>query len=89
MDLGIKLEILLYEISSCLYWVSLTELVFFIFGLLLFFADSVEMGAQWLHIMHLARASVGLLLVKRLPTSHEITKNLNLKSFGNEQKLTF
>jgi len=44
MDLGIKLEILLYEISSCLYWVSLTELILFIFGCLLFFADSVEMG---------------------------------------------
>lgn len=89
LDLGIKLEILLYEISSCLYWLSLSELVLFIFGLLLFFADTGEMGGQWLHLLHIVRALVGLLLVKKLPTSHEITKQLNLKTFGNDSKLTF
>lgn len=88
LDFGIKLEILLYEISSCMYWVSLSEFGLFLFGLFLFFADSSEMGAFWIHVMHLGRAIVGLIIVKKLPTSHQIAESLTMPG-NDDTKLTF
>eukprot|EP00351_Strombidinopsis_sp_SopsisLIS2011_P006163 CAMPEP_0116880330 /NCGR_PEP_ID=MMETSP0463-20121206/12235_1 /TAXON_ID=181622 /ORGANISM="Strombidinopsis sp, Strain SopsisLIS2011" /LENGTH=132 /DNA_ID=CAMNT_0004530753 /DNA_START=294 /DNA_END=692 /DNA_ORIENTATION=- len=88
LDFGIKLEILLYEISSCMYWVSLSEFGLFLFGLFLFFADAGEMGAFWIHILHLVRGVVGLVIVKKLPTSHQIAESIEMPG-NNETKLTF
>eukprot|EP00352_Strombidinopsis_acuminata_P005306 CAMPEP_0176374936 /NCGR_PEP_ID=MMETSP0126-20121128/27138_1 /TAXON_ID=141414 ORGANISM="Strombidinopsis acuminatum, Strain SPMC142" /NCGR_SAMPLE_ID=MMETSP0126 /ASSEMBLY_ACC=CAM_ASM_000229 /LENGTH=123 /DNA_ID=CAMNT_0017735775 /DNA_START=41 /DNA_END=412 /DNA_ORIENTATION=- len=40
LDFGIKVEILLYEIASIMYWVSLGEIGLFIFGIFIFFTQA-------------------------------------------------
>jgi hypothetical protein len=39
LDLGIKLEMLMYDLSSSLYWGSLAELASFLFAFMLFCSD--------------------------------------------------
>ena len=40
-DVGIKIQIILFELSSSLFWGSLGELLLFVFGFLLFFRRAV------------------------------------------------
>src|SRR5438067_359761 len=62
LDLTIKLELVLHELSSTLYWQSLLEIGLFTLSLLLFFTDPFEMVYIWFHLLHLGRAFIGLML---------------------------
>ena len=75
-DLGIKVQIILYQLSTSLFWSSITEIVVFLFSILLFFTDVREMGPVFLHIFHLLRGVAGFLVVKKIPNSHELIENV-------------
>lgn len=70
LDIGIKLEMLLYDLSSYLFWGSMAELGAFVFSLVLFFTDAGQMAAIFFFIFHIPRGILGLLLVKKMPISH-------------------
>ena len=72
LDIGIKLEMLLYDLSSYLFWGSLAELGAFMFSLMLFFTDAAEMAAIFFFIIHIPRGILGLLLIKKMPVSHQM-----------------
>lgn len=75
-DLGIKVQIILYQLSSSLFWSSITEIVVFLFSFLLFFTDVREMGPIFLHIFHVFRGLAGFFIVKKIPNSHELIENV-------------
>ena len=52
LDLGIKVQIILHELSSSLFWSSVGEVFLFIFSFFIFFTDPREMGAIFLHLAH-------------------------------------
>jgi len=54
--------------------------------MLLFFTDPVEMVYIWFHIFHIVRGAVGLILMKRLPKSHQMASNM---SIPKDDKMTF
>lgn len=74
----------LYDLSSSLYWGSLAELSAWIFGFLLFVSKASEMAAFWFFVLHILRAVFGLFILKKLPASHTIIANIQVSS-GNKK----
>lgn len=72
LDLALKSEILFYELSSTVYWISQLELVVFYFGAVIWFSQVSALGTLWLHIMHVPRSLVGILLVVNMPNTHDL-----------------
>ncbi|CDW82513.1 UNKNOWN [Stylonychia lemnae] len=96
LDLAIKTELVLVsrqsqlafqnDLTASLFWFSLVELALFIFSMLLFFTDPTEMVYIWFHIFHVLRGGVGLILMKKLPKSHQMASNM---SIPKDDKMTF
>ena len=76
LDLGIKFEMLLYDLSSNLYWGSIAEVLAFLFNLLLFTTDPTEMAPIWFLSCHLVRGIVGILVIVKIPASHKLVKSM-------------
>ena len=76
LDLGIKVQIIIHELSSSLFWSSVAEVFLFIFSIFVFFTDPREMVGIFFHLAHLARGVVGILIVKKLPNSHDIISDI-------------
>jgi hypothetical protein len=70
---------LLYDLSSFLFWGSLAELGAFAFSITLFFTDPAEMAAVWFFVVHIPRGIIGLLLIKKMPVSHQMLNKTLVK----------
>ena len=75
-DTTIKLEMLLNQFHSTLYWLSIEE--FFLMCLLwIFFLRSPsQMWFFLLNVPHLPRGCIGLQISRRVPKSHEIINQI-------------
>jgi hypothetical protein len=69
-DLGVKMQIIFYELSSALFWCSVGELMLFLFAFLIFLPDAKEMGGIFYHTLHVGRGAIGVLILRKLPTLH-------------------
>lgn len=78
MDLAIKMQMILFDLSSSLWWSSMAEVFIFLFALFVFFIDASRMGFVWMFIPHLVRAALGLLIVKKMPTTHDIVAGMKI-----------
>ena len=84
MDLAIKMQMIVFDFSSSLWWSSMAEfLIFFPFGLFVFFLDAGRMGAIWLFIPHLVRGFLGLLIIKKMPTTHDMVNKIDIPPSEN------
>lgn len=77
-DLGVKLEILLFELQSVIYWLSLVEIFFYVLSLIMFFRLIEDMWSVWLFTPHFMRGVVGLMINRQLPRSDYMIKELEL-----------
>lgn len=75
MDLGVKVELMLMEMYSNLFWNSVLELLIFVVMLILFITDPAALGGIWLMIIHVIRGAIGLLILRNMPLTHDIIKN--------------
>ena len=87
LDIGIKLEMVLYDLQAALYWGSLAELSSFLFTFLLFCSNASQMAGFWLFIFHAARGGLGLFILKKLPASHNVIAGIKVSS--TSQKVSF
>ena len=79
IDLAIKMQMIVFDFSSSLWWSSMAEfLIFFPFGLFVFFLDAGRMGSIWLFIPHLVRGVLGLLIIKKMPTTHDMVSKIDI-----------
>ena len=72
MDLGIKFQIVLFELSSAMFWGSFIELCFFFTTFVLFLTSPATIAPVWLHILHVPRGVLGGLLVYKMPNTHNM-----------------
>ena len=86
LDVAVKLEMALAELTSALFWCSLIEVFMWFLALFLFISDAPEMVSIWLYMPHLLRAFFGLLIYRKLPQAHQLAANL---SIDPEEKLPF
>ena len=69
---------MLYEWSSSLFWLAVIEVAVFLFFQVLFLANPSRMATLYLHILHLPRGAIGLFLVKVMPNSHDMLKEIRI-----------
>ena len=72
MDLGIKFQIMLFELSSSIFWVSFVEFTLFFTTFVLFLTAPKNMPSIWLHVLHIPRAALGGVLVWKMPNTHDM-----------------
>ena len=75
-DLAIKMQMIVFDLSSSLWWSTMAELFIFFFALFVFFIDAARMGFIWLFLPHVGRAVLGLLIIKKMPTTHEMVSKI-------------
>ena len=75
MDLAIRFQMIIFDLSSGIWWASVAEvLVFMPFGFFVFCLDPDRVGPIWMFIPHLVRALLGLLIIKKMPTTQELVQ---------------
>jgi len=78
-ELAIKMQMIVFDLSSSLWWSSLAEiLIWFPFSFFVFCVDAERMGFIWMFIPHLVRAALGLLIIKKMPTTHEMINKITI-----------
>lgn len=85
LDLTYKSEMILYQLHSIIFYTSLVEICVFIALTVLFFADPDRLGSVWLTILHLPRGVIGLLVLGKLPKSHDIVEALDFSKLPHSQ----
>lgn len=78
MDLAIKIEFIMLELTNNMFWLPNMELFLFVIGFIFFCGDDKDMGAFWWFLPHIVKGSIGLLLLKSIPKTHEIIKNAEI-----------
>jgi len=78
MDLAIKIEFIMLELTNNMFWCPNLELFLFVVGIIFFAVDSKEMGPVWWFLPHIVKGIIGILLLRGIPKSHEIIKNANI-----------
>ena len=78
-ELAIKMQMIIFDLSSSLWWSSLAEiLIWFPFSFFVFCIDAENMGFIWMFIPHLVRALLGILIIKKMPTTHEMVNKISI-----------
>ena len=78
LDMGIKLELLLYQLHSILFWISAIEAFTFSVGLLFFLRLLGPLALIFLYTPHMVRAVLGIVINGKLPRSHHIIREMQL-----------
>ena len=78
MDLGIKVQMIIFDLSSTIWWSTIAEIFVFFYGFWVFMIDAERMGFIWMFIPHILRAVVGLLAIKKIPTTHEMVAGVQI-----------
>jgi len=74
------MQMILFDLSSSIWWSSVAEiLIWFPFSFFIFCVDAGRMSFIWFFIPHLIRAALGLLIIKKMPTSHEMVNKISIQ----------
>jgi len=76
-DLGMKLELVLWDLNGLIYWVSLIELNTFVLSMI-FFLRLTNMSAVFLFLPHAFRGIAGMVINRRMPRSHHIIRDVSV-----------
>jgi hypothetical protein len=74
LDMALKAELLWFELSSSIFWISALEIFFISQMAWVWTTHTSELSGLWIHIFHLARGVIGLFIVFKLPNSHDLIK---------------
>ena len=86
-DLGMKLELILFELHQNVYFISITELTAWTLGIIFFFMMITKMGPVFLLLPHFLRGILGIAVIRRLPRSHHIIKYIDFTGPSDNESL--
>jgi len=75
LDMALKAELLWFELSSSIFWISALEVFFITQMAWVWLTHTSELSGLWIHIFHLFRGVCGLFIVLKLPNSHDLIKH--------------
>ena len=81
-DLGLKAQLIYYELSERVWWVSIFESFLYMFCMTLWMSHVRAIGSVWLHIFHVPRAFAGYYLVARMPNTHDMVSGVKIEKQG-------
>jgi len=73
--MALKGELLWFELSSTIYWVSILEIFAMTHMFWVWITHPSDLGGLWIHIFHGIRGPIGLWLIIKLPNTHDLFKN--------------
>ena len=79
IDLVIKIQTILYEFHSVMYWMSLSEMLLLVLLFIFFLRAPGQMWFAFLHTPHLIRSFNGFKINKKIPRSYEIVEKMKPK----------
>lgn len=79
MDMVIKMQMIIFDLSSTIWWSTVAELFIFFYGLCVFFVDASGAALFWMFLPHVLRAVLGLLVIKKMPTMHDMISCVQIK----------
>lgn len=85
LDMTYKAEMALYQTQSILYIQSVMEIALWFALFILFCKVPTMLGTIWLAVLHVPRGIFGLIILKRLPKSHEIVENIDLSDIPQSE----
>ena len=62
-----------------MFWGSILEMQAFLAGMVFFFVDASEMARVWWFLPHMVKGTLGLLILKNIPKTHDIIRNAHIK----------
>ena len=81
-DLGLKAQLIYYELSERVWWISIFETFLYVFCMTMWLSHVRAIGSVWLHIFHVPRAIAGFYLVSNMPNTHEMVAGVNIDRKG-------
>lgn len=71
-DIGVKVQIILMELAANVFWLSVVDLFMFLLSFSLFLTYPSLMATIFLHVLHVARAVIGGLIIWKLPNNQDL-----------------
>lgn len=69
-----------------MFWISVFETAVFAVALLLFFTFPASMAFVFLHLLHVPRGVLGLVINRDLPKSHHLIREITDSLKGNSEE---
>ena len=82
-----KVEIKFNSLIRLIYNTSIFEITLWVIGFILFIASPKDMYLIWFLIVHIAKGILGMVLLNRMPKTHEILENVAQNPNFDENKI--
>ena len=82
-----KVEIKFNSLIRLIYNTSILEIALWFLGFSLFVASPKDMYLIWILIVHIAKGTLGMILLKRMPKTYEILENVAQNPNFDENKI--
>ena len=82
-----KTEIKFNSLIRLIYNTSIFEIALWIVGFLLFVASPKDMYLIWILIVHIAKGTIGIILLNKMPKTYEIMENVAKNPNFDENKI--
>ena len=71
-DIGVKVQIILMELATNVFWLSVVDLFMFLLTFSLFLTFPSTLATIFLHIPHVGRAVIGGFIIWKLPNNQDL-----------------
>ena len=82
-----KVEIKFNSLIRLIYNTSIFEITLWVIGFILFIASPKDMYLIWFLVVHIAKGILGMVLLNRMPKTHEILENVAQNPNFDENKI--
>lgn len=72
LDMALKAELLVFELSSAVWWISCLELFLMWHMFWIWTTHVSDLSGLWIHVTHIFRGICGIFMVIKLPNTHDI-----------------
>ena len=84
---SLKIEISLNEFMRLIKYSNQGEIVLWFISIILFYSGHREYPLVWLHLIHLIRGILGLIISAKLPRSYELLDSIDVNNKAFETKI--
>ena len=87
-DLGVKLQFVLMELSTGIFWCSIIEIFVYLMTFALFLTAPKTMSPTFCHILHLVRPVIGGLIIWKMPNSEDLITEIREAALATNDRVT-
>lgn len=84
---SLKIEISLNEFMRLIKYSNQGEIVLWVISIILYYSGHKEYPLVWLHLIHLIRGILGIIISAKLPRSYELIDSIDINNNAFETKI--